>query len=47
MNKNMVNILSNLSMAMCHAQIKDQSLMPLPINQFDFSCDDQTTTNSQ
>lgn len=40
MNKNMVNILSSLSMTMCHVQIKDQSLMPLPINQFDSSCDD-------
>jgi len=28
MNKQMVNVLSNLSITMCHAFIKDQSLMP-------------------
>lgn len=31
MNKNMVYVLSNLSMGMCHAFIKDQATMPPPM----------------
>jgi hypothetical protein len=31
MNKNTVYVLSNLNMAMCHAFIKDQTMMPPPM----------------
>ncbi len=36
MNKNMVHVLSNLSMAMCHAFIKNQAMM-LPLMAIDSS----------
>lgn len=32
MNKQMVNVLSNLSTTMCHAFIKDPTLIPAPVN---------------
>jgi hypothetical protein len=45
--KNMVNVLSNLNITMCHAFIKDQNLMPLPINLSYSLFDDQSTMNNQ
>jgi hypothetical protein len=41
MTKNMVSMLSNLSIAMCHAFIKDQNLLPLLINLFDYLSNEQ------
>jgi hypothetical protein len=37
MNKNMVNVLTNISSMMYHACIKDQTQMPPPINSFESS----------
>jgi hypothetical protein len=42
MTKNMVSMLSNLSITMCHAFIKDQNLLPLPINLFDYLSNEQS-----
>jgi hypothetical protein len=47
MNKNMVNVLVNLSFAICHAFIKDQIQMPSQINIFESSSNEQPLSNSQ
>jgi hypothetical protein len=47
MNKQMVNVLSNLNIIMCHVFIKVQSLMPQKINIFDSNYDEQTMVNNQ
>jgi hypothetical protein len=47
MNKNMVSVLTNLSFAMCHAFIKNQTQMPPPINIFKSSSNEQPLLNSQ
>jgi len=39
MNKNKVNVLSNLSIAMCHVFIKDKAQMPSLVNLFESSFD--------
>ncbi len=41
MTKNMVSMLSNLSVTMCHAFIKDYNMMPPPINLFNYSPNEQ------
>jgi len=43
----MVSVLTNLSFAMCHAFIKDQTQMPPLINIFKSSSDEQPLLNSQ
>ncbi len=46
-NKNMVNVLTNLKPTMCHAFIKDQIQMPLRINIYESSSNEQPLSNSQ
>jgi hypothetical protein len=43
----MVSVLANLNSAMCHAFIKDQIQMPLWINIFEWSSDEQPLSNNQ
>ncbi len=43
----MVNVLSNLNMAMCHAFIEDWNLMPPPIHLFKYDEDEQLVVNNQ
>jgi hypothetical protein len=47
MAKNMASMLSNLSITMCHAFIKDQNLMSPLINLLDTSYDEQTNKASE
>jgi hypothetical protein len=47
MRKQMVIILSNLNIAMCHAFIKDPSFMPWEDNVFDFEFDEQQVVNNE
>jgi hypothetical protein len=47
MHKSMVNVLSNLNMAMCHAFIEDWNLMPPPIHLFKYDEDEQLVVNNQ
>jgi hypothetical protein len=46
-DQKIVNVLSNLNITMCHAFIKDQNWMPLPINLSYYLFDDQSTMNNQ
>jgi hypothetical protein len=45
MSKQMVNVLSNINIVMCHAIIKDQSLMPWGVYIFNSKFDEQPMAN--
>jgi len=47
MNKQMVNVLSNLNTVMCHVFSKVQSLMPQKVNISYSNFDEQTMVNNQ
>jgi hypothetical protein len=47
MNKQMVNVLSNLNTVMCRIFIKVQSLMPQKVNISYSNFDEQTMVNNQ
>lgn len=47
MNKNMENVLSNLSFALCHTFIQDKTQMPPPIHMFELSSTEKPMLNNQ
>ncbi len=47
MRKQMVTILSNMSILMCHAFIKDPSFMPWEDNVFNYEFDEQLVSNNE
>jgi hypothetical protein len=47
MNKNMENVLSNVSFARCHIFIQDKTQMPPPIHMFELSSNEKPMVNDQ